>query len=52
MKPDEYLRMLDDRIRECEHNTKVAHRTYMAESAKLKAAMEARVMYEKLLREE
>lgn len=51
MKPDEYLRMLEDRIKECQYNMDVTYRAYTAEAAKLKAAEDALKMYEQLLRE-
>lgn len=51
MKHDEYMKMLDDRIKECEYNKKVAYRTYLAENAKLQAAIDAKLMYEILCKE-
>lgn len=52
MKLDEYLKMLDDRISDCESNMNMAYRNYLAEKSKLEAAQATREMYLGMLKEE
>lgn len=51
MKWDDYVRMLDDRIKDYTINTQNAHKAYLSEQAKLNAAIEAKEMYEQLIKD-
>lgn len=51
MKPDEYLRMLEERIDDCTSNMNSAYRNYLAEKSKLQAALTAKKMYNELVKE-
>jgi hypothetical protein len=51
MKPDDYLKMLEDRITDYSYNMATAYRNYLSERSKLEAAIKAKEMYEKLVEE-